>query len=174
MGDASVLVPKLNQDAACMCVPDIASPPAAGQPALLGVFDGHGPSGGDVACFAASRLAPSVMGAEVVDVLAAKPQAVLGEAVTACDDELEETLGVQAQRSGTTAVLALLLERQVVVATTGDSRCVLAQERSDGGLAPLELSPTHSPDEPEVPRPLPGPLCRYRLLPNDDLVPSGP
>lgn len=92
---------------------------------LLGVFDGHG--GDYVAKQAARIIKPmfllALRGADIHN-----PNAV-AEAITKAfmllDDNLRKLCSAIGDRSGATAIVAIIMDTYIIVANAGDSRCVL-------------------------------------------------
>ena len=112
---------------------------------LLGLFDGHGAAGGELAQLIADRL-PAALFAD--GSLGDAPHAALRKAVLSTDAQLAQQW--RRRRTPRAApLLALFVETRLVVATVGDSRCVLAIGDALGGLHAVLLSLLHAPDQPE-------------------------
>ncbi|CAN6569621.1 unnamed protein product [Malus baccata var. baccata] len=111
-----------------------------GKSDFYGVYDGHG--GADVAGACRDRMHEVV--AEVVEMEGTKGDAIdWATVMEGCFEKMDvEVSDIAAARTvGATAVVALVMEEQVVVANCGDSRAVLSR----GGVA-LALSNDHKPD----------------------------
>jgi serine/threonine protein phosphatase PrpC len=113
---------------------------------LLSVFDGHGGRG--MADFAASRLLAAVTATREWAAAAAAGfcddgavAAALRAGFADCDAAAYAALAGAGDRSGSTAIVALVSPRRVFVANCGDSRAVLV--RAAGAEA---LSTDHKPD----------------------------
>ena len=160
----SELVPKSNQDTACLVADAAGETPHA---RLLGVFDGHGNSGADVSAFVSEAFAGCLLAPDMIASLNDDEAAsAIAQAALDVDARLAEDMPSEASSSGSTAVVAVCLQTKIHVATVGDSRCVLGQHatggNSDGGggesgyagagsasgLVASILSPLHAPDEP--------------------------
>lgn len=111
--------------------------------AVFGVFDGHG--GKEVAQFVEKKY---------VDVLKKLPEykqgnyeAALRKAFIQLDEMMnsdkgsKDTITQYSQGTGCTACVALLTEKTIYCANSGDSRCVLAR-----GTNAIEMSEDHKPD----------------------------
>lgn len=118
---------------------------------FAGVFDGHGPYGRSAAKFASTRL-PQLLAAKAGGAgserrrLRALREAFLEVNSAMCD---MAQAGFDAALSGTTACCVLLVGRKVLVASTGDSRCVVARRRPGGGLEVVPLTWDAKPSLPE-------------------------
>ena len=113
---------------------------------LLSVFDGHGGRG--MADFAASRLLAAVTATREWAAAGAAGfcddgavAAALRAGFADCDAAAYAALGGASDRSGSTAIVALVSTRRIFVANCGDSRAVLV--RAVGVEA---LSTDHKPD----------------------------
>jgi len=132
-------VPKTNQDSYCISIR------VGGHRTvhLFGVFDGHGKNGHLVSGLVKERL-PTLMTQELTkllpDSLLFKSQRRLSSSnreelprmamlmknvVSALETEVFSHPDIDADMSGTTAVIVLLLGRHMFVANVGDSRCVM-------------------------------------------------
>jgi len=128
---------KRNQDAwvaveSFMCDPGMC---------LLGVFDGHGASGGDVSNFLVGALPVAL--AEALERAASRSQA-WAQAFQSCQTELKRHPRINANMSGSTAVVVLVDGPDLTVANLGDSRCILG-----GAGGAQALSRDHTPEVPE-------------------------
>lgn len=118
---------------------------------FLAVLDGHGGRG--TADFAASRLLPSIMATrEWVEAAASGFSndgvvlSALRAGFTACDAAAYAALrATSEERSGSTAIAALVSPSRIFVANCGDSRALLVREV---GASTIALSMDHKPDAP--------------------------
>jgi hypothetical protein len=99
---------------------------------FAGVFDGHGPYGRAAAKFASTRL-PQLLAAKAGAGAASERKRLraMREAfleVHAAMQDISQA-GFDASLSGTTACCVLVVGRKVLVASTGDSRCVVARRK---------------------------------------------
>lgn len=97
---------------------------------LLGVFDGHG-SEGHKAAKAAKLEFSKVLGSRV-DVLAEDPLAALKSAFHTVNESLLNDQSFDSYLSGTTAVVAFIVENILYVAHVGDSRLVIIKKGEEG------------------------------------------
>jgi protein phosphatase 1L len=102
---------------------------------VLGVFDGHGKFGDKVSTFVCDTL-PDLLKNEPIT------KALFEDANEALQDELETK--DYAWGSGTTSVVAVLQDDQLIVANTGDSRLLVGRN----GVA-LFSTKDHKPNNPE-------------------------
>lgn len=65
------------------------------------------------------------------------------------DEELKEEQTVEPLYAGTTACVALLRNKKLIVSNAGDSRAVLARQKKGGCWETIELSEDQNPDSPE-------------------------
>lgn len=96
---------------------------------LLAVFDGHG-SEGHKAAKAAKKEFPIVL-ESLSDKLLEDPQAALKSAFHTVNETLSNDPSWDSYLSGTTAVLALIIDNVLHVAHVGDSRLVLIKQDDD-------------------------------------------
>ncbi|CAK0911614.1 unnamed protein product, partial [Prorocentrum cordatum] len=125
-----------NQDDFCILVVDGVS--------ILGIFDGHGPHGHDIANFVQQHLPKSfIQHANFCD----EPEKALMAAFPAthqlCVDSQTECR-FDTALSGTTATLAMLREGRVYLGHVGDCRAVLARRRGSD-LVAEDLTVDHKP-----------------------------
>ena len=115
---------------------------------LFAVFDGHGSNGHDVAQW--------VRDAMPVDLLAhaalrSNPSGALFDCHAAMQKRLKTALGTKkCSLSGTTATVAIVRGRKLIVASVGDSCAYLGRVTKTGGTVHIEairLSVDHKPDE---------------------------
>ena len=142
---------KINQDRGC-----IISPLQPDQPsetlvmALFCVYDGHGQFGDKVSEFVAQLVVTKV---EAHPALCSDPAKALIDAFDSVDADLLKNQSIDAQLSGTTAVVSLFVydaatdKTTIFTANAGDSRSVLAQQTPKGVKA-VDLSEDQKPDTP--------------------------
>jgi len=107
------------------------------------VMDGHGVAGRLASSFVKTNLSTNLAKS---DRLETDPKGVLRQAFFAAHTDLQNSR-VDCTCSGTTCVLAYILDGKIVVANAGDSRCVLAQ-RDGTGFKHKDLSEDHKPELP--------------------------
>jgi len=132
-------VSKINQDRALAIYPyhdDKAT-------ALFGVFDGHGRVGEQVSQYVIENL-PGVLNEN--EHLDTNPGMAMREAFVNVDTTLADH--VDASVSGTTAVACLIRGNHIWLANSGDSRAVIARQKSSKGnaLKSVDLTRDHKPD----------------------------
>ncbi|KAI3437721.1 hypothetical protein D9Q98_000169 [Chlorella vulgaris] len=119
---------------------------------FAGVFDGHGPYGRNAAKFASTRL-PQLLAAKLATARSERKRlAALRSAFLEVNASMreEQAAGFDASLSGTTACCALLVGRRVLVASSGDSRCLVARrDPSTGELEVLPLTWDAKPSQPD-------------------------
>ena len=135
---------KVNQDRGCVVQPYGGDRKCA----LFAVFDGHGSRGEVVAQFCMNF---------VKERLAAHPtfasdlERALVDTFEACDAAMDARWAAEEKpphvSSGTTAVVAVLRGNLLVVASVGDSRCVVATSDGDD-LSGISLTTDHDPSLP--------------------------
>jgi len=122
---------------------------------LLGVFDGHGQDGGTVSQYIAANLPPKI--ANIEDTLqraGTMAELALGpltDVFMECHRELcDPSSGVSAFISGSTGLTVCVISdpnsKRLIVANTGDCRCVLASKGWGGKLSATQLSQDQNPD----------------------------
>jgi len=118
-----------------------------GSKCFVGVFDGHGERGARLSNFARHHMTQSLFGHQK---LHTDPRSAL-EGAYAYTHKQIETLGPEAQLSGTTAVSAYKHRDKLFVANLGDSRAVLGRCSSSCGdkLQAIDLSSDQKPDRPD-------------------------
>jgi len=111
---------------------------------MLAVFDGHGDYGHEVSDFVAFTLPREYELRPPGDV-----EHRLCCAATATERKMREKFPTAADKSGTTAVAAVLSPTGLTVACVGDSRCVLGRSLPCGGweAVPLTIDQTGSLEE---------------------------
>jgi len=124
----------VNQDATCACAgedcesnADIAAGSLRDGSLFMGVFDGHGKSGHEVASVCARRL-PEHLVLSAGGPLS-NPQRSLEAAFRKTDDDIYQSLGSAIDYSGSTGVVVLMdpSKRMLHVGNVGDSRAVIGQ-----------------------------------------------
>ena len=113
-----------------------------GEYTILSVFDGHGPSGHIVSEFVNTHLPDLVQSKLTPGLEAPAIQTILTESFASCAKAVRTTPG--ANTSGTTAVVAVITPRNIVVANLGDSPALLFGK--DGTL--IAHSNDHDYDNP--------------------------
>jgi serine/threonine protein phosphatase PrpC len=114
---------------------------------LLGVCDGHG-DGGEVSEFVATNVVPILRknientsaGGSIVDM---SSEEYWSNIWTATSIEVDAKLKLEKLDGGSTACFALISKDFIVVANTGDSRCILVKE--EDGVKPLSFD--HKPED---------------------------
>lgn len=127
---------------------------------FAGVFDGHGPYGRAAAKFASTHL-PQLLAAKTGSagshsssggrLSERKRLRAMREAFLEVNSAMRDVgqAGFDASLSGTTACCALVVGRKVLVASTGDSRCVVARRGASGELEVVPLTWDAKPSLPE-------------------------
>ena len=106
---------------------------------VFGVFDGHG-DGGHASDYVAKNLLGKLTSRPgwASAYRARDPDLLASSIVSACYD-LDEGLRGDASRptrdGGTTAIIALVCDRHLIVANVGDSRCILLRKKRSRVLA---------------------------------------
>lgn len=121
---------------------------------FLSVFDGHGGRG--VADFVSTHLLPCIMETEAYNSAAAsgfEDDSLLFSSLRAgfnkCDADAYGASCTSGDRSGSTAIAALISPHRIIVANCGDSRAVLVRTTVGGGTTTITttaLSSDHKPD----------------------------
>ncbi|KAG8465260.1 hypothetical protein KFE25_002567 [Diacronema lutheri] len=132
---------KINQDRGAVCYPFADSDEIA----MFSVFDGHGVCGDKVSHFAMNTLQAIL---EDHPLLTDKPAQALKHSYLQCDSLLKQEPTIDAELSGTTAVVTVMIGSKLFVANAGDSRAVLARRSPSGGVIALDLSEDQKPDTP--------------------------
>lgn len=132
---------KINQDRGAVCFPFADRDDVA----MFSVFDGHGVCGDKVSHFAMNTV--QVLLEDHPDLLS-KPVQALKSAYVQCDGMLKQEASIDAELSGTTAVVTLMLGNTLWVANAGDSRAVLASRGAGGQLVATALTEDQKPDTP--------------------------
>jgi serine/threonine protein phosphatase PrpC len=123
---------------------------------LVGVFDGHGPCGQDVACTAQNFLSSSM----VAEQIRQAPESGFVQCFLDCQRFLEHTYTADRRQldcsiSGTTATLVMLMRQRILLAYVGDSRAILVHDGCSAKPC-IESSRHQGTDSPDV----------YQRLPN--------
>ncbi|GBG28152.1 Protein phosphatase, putative [Hondaea fermentalgiana] len=137
---------KPNQDSVVAFVVD-------GKPnqAVFGIFDGHGPYGEHASHFCRMELHKTIIAVyeEFGDDLT--PKDVLEHSIARMHESFISTdpgySGVDPNVSGTTLVVAMIVDSKMYVANVGDSRCILGEKASGNFLGSVvEMSDDHKPE----------------------------
>lgn len=143
---------KINQDRGCVIYPFGQEACPEFEQALFCVFDGHGACGDKVSQFTAEKV-PELL--EKHPKLKLNPATALEEAFVTVDRNLKEDATIDAELSGTTAVVVLLRKDAAkgtitaYTANAGDSRAVVATTGAGGKLEHVDLSEDQKPDTPD-------------------------
>ncbi|CAK9016188.1 unnamed protein product [Durusdinium trenchii] len=117
-----------------------------GTKSLVAVLDGHGEQGKRVSEFARSQLAKNLYASKD---LYTKPAVAMENSFAETQRSIERSHAIDAQRSGTTAVVCYRHRDHLVVANVGDSRAVLGRCSSREGdgrsLRAVDLSSDQRP-----------------------------
>jgi serine/threonine protein phosphatase PrpC len=114
---------------------------------FLGVFDGHGDSR-QVSSYVAKEVAKLVDQHMRENSITRPPWQELW---TSTCLEVDKMLGKTARPGGSTAVMALITQTEIVVVNVGDSRCILVQKGQGGDvIATNENDPPALVDEPNI------------------------
>ena len=159
---------KINQDRGCVIYPFGQEACPEFEQALFCVFDGHGACGDKVSQFTAEKV-PELL--EKHPKLKLNPATALEEAFVTVDRNLKEDATIDAELSGTTAVVVLLRKDAAkgtitaYTANAGDSRAVVATTGAGGKLGAPTAAGARARDSPRrdpPPRPAPHPAARPR------------
>jgi len=112
---------------------------------LLGVLDGHGEFGHEVAEFVKERL-PVLLNKQ--ENLKRDTPAAMRAAVAFLMAELKAS-SIDFTFSGSTAIFAIKNGGRLFVGNIGDSRCVLARKGKSGEIEALALSEDNKPENPD-------------------------
>ena len=159
---------KINQDRGCVCFPFGESPKYT--QALFCVYDGHGALGDKVSHFVMNEVQEML---EKHPQLDADPKTALKETFISVDDRLKKDKSIDAELSGTTAVVVLYRvmndnKKRVMLwsACCGDSRAVLGK-LVDGKETHYDLTEDQKPDTPAT-------LNPHRDVPRANASRKGP
>ncbi len=140
---------KINQDRGCVCYPFGPDTEGGDVMALFCVFDGHGANGDKVSHYAMNNVQYKL---EQHPDLMTDPAKALKDTYLAVDDELHKDPSVDAELSGTTAVVCLCKWNPanarvatLYVANAGDSRAIIANQKGTS----TDLSEDQKPDTPD-------------------------
>jgi serine/threonine protein phosphatase PrpC len=114
---------------------------------FFGVFDGHGPAGGQASQFVKRRLPQSWLEPD----LESDPFVAMNRGCITTNQELAAS-DVDVYVSGSTAITSMLRDNHLYIANVGDSRAVLgrASAASAGAaIKALDLSNDQKPDRPD-------------------------
>lgn len=138
--DEDNVIAKSNQDRGCVVYPFLGSSTCA----LLCVFDGHGEHGDAISNFAMVEMPKRL--AEHSDTHT-NPARALRETFVSINESLEDMPSNIPLCSGTTAVVILIRDGHMWIASCGDSRAILAVGGGEGGvLTAAPLTVDHNPD----------------------------
>lgn len=131
-----------NQDDFCLTLD--------GDTILLGVFDGHGPSGHDISHFVHRDLMQQIRSSTEYE---QRPIEALKKAFGATNENLKAYCGLESTNcdctvSGSTASVAMFRGNRLLVGHVGDSRIIMAT-REAGLLKAQSLTEDHKPMLPE-------------------------
>ncbi len=132
---------KINQDRGCVVQPYGEDP----RRALFAVYDGHGEHGQEVSQFAMEYIRDNL---HKHPSFSSDLPAALKTTFLACDLAMKKDPTVRCKHSGTTAVVAVLVDKTLTLASAGDSRAVLATKKGSKIIA-KDLTVDHNPDVPE-------------------------
>ncbi|KAJ1621784.1 phosphatase 2C-like domain-containing protein [Pavlovales sp. CCMP2436] len=132
---------KINQDRGAVCYPFADSERIV----MFSVFDGHGVNGDKVSHFVMNTLQAIL---EDHPLLLEKTGQALKHSYLQCDSLLKQEPTIDSELSGTTAVVAVMIENKLIVANAGDSRAVLARRTASGQIVAVDLSEDQKPDTP--------------------------
>lgn len=110
--------------------------------AYYGVYDGHGGK-------EAAELCEAILHKNIFSdaQYATDVEAALRSSFALTDAAILERSVAEQWKSGTTVVLGILMDSQLIIANTGDSEAVLGV-RTSAGYEPLVLSEKHKPSDP--------------------------
>lgn len=121
----------------------VTSASANGNKLLVGVFDGHGEKGKVMSEFARNAMSKSLFSHKD---LHSDPKMALESAYRDTQNMIEQTHGMAAAESGTTAVAAYQHRDRLLVANVGDSRAVLGRcDTARNGMKAVELTQDQKP-----------------------------
>lgn len=112
---------------------------------LVAVFDGHG---GDFVAKEAAKRIKSTLEDALRGVDSSDPNAIgeaMREAFMSLDKDLQELCSAKGDRSGATAIVAIITDTHIIVANAGDARGILMQ--GDNTVKPMSFD--HKPTNPE-------------------------
>lgn len=137
---------KVNQDR--ICITEL----SYNNILLYGVFDGHGVNGHLVSQYLVDTL-PNILSEQLrqYDVDDTTDHKIVEQCLVKSFELVNQLLidSVDCYYSGSTAVISLLLNNnKLIVANTGDSRCMIARRHKNNKLRALELSIDHKPEIP--------------------------
>lgn len=114
---------------------------------LLAVYDGHGLHGELVSEFASFTYV-DLLEADA-EALKADPVECMKRNMIKCDDLIRKKKNVPSQESGSTAIVALMTDTQIITACVGDSRCVKGTDEGGDKWTTTDLSEDQKPDDPK-------------------------
>ena len=129
---------------------------------LLAVYDGHGLHGELVSEFA-SYTYVDLLEADA-EALKADPSECMQRNMVKCDDIIRKKKNVPSQESGSTAIVALMSDTQIITACVGDSRCVKGTDEGGDKWTTTDLSEDQQPSTVRVARLAGGTAAHHGLL----------
>ncbi len=141
---SDTVVNKINQDRGCMVYPYGNSENRARQ-ALFAAFDGHGEVGELVSQYCMHEIQHRL---ELHPHFEDNIEKAFKEVFVEVDESLRGQDHIDANCSGTTAVVVLMRENRLWIANAGDSRAVVAKKNRDGLITAENLSEDQNPDHP--------------------------
>eukprot|EP00742_Colponemidia_sp_Colp-10_P002332 GILJ01002488.1.p1 GENE.GILJ01002488.1~~GILJ01002488.1.p1 ORF type:complete len:365 (-),score=51.72 GILJ01002488.1:87-1181(-) len=141
-----------------------------GKSAYCAVFDGHGKNGRLASNFAVENCHKYIQKSTHygTDMLKA-----ICEALKKTDTEMKRS-GIDVSFSGTTAVLAIMDHTELIVASVGDSRAILAQQTADNGLIATPLTIDQKPENPKERQRVIASGGRVEQMQDENGIPIGP
>lgn len=128
---------KINQDRGAVCHPFADDP----NKALFCVYDGHGVMGDKVSHYVMNKISEVLEDHPCLD---EDPETALKESFVAVDNSLRADPSINAELSGTTAVVVLMIGNELWIGNSGDSRAVICRNNEA-----VDLSIDQKPDSPE-------------------------
>ena len=129
---------KINQDKGFTTYPYNSNP----RYALLGVYDGHGEHGHKVSKFVLNEIENNL---ELHPAFESDTAKAFEEVFVAADEELRDAT-FSAEHSGTTAVIVLIKDSELIMANVGDSRAVLGRKCESGTTEAHDLTVDQNPN----------------------------
>lgn len=112
---------------------------------LIGVFDGHGPCGGEVSSFCRDNVSWILQDCRVEPPFGPATAPLISNSFLRLDKELRHN--IKTAHSGSTGVVALLANNMIVISHVGDSRmCVGQAAGPEGQVKVVQLTSDHKPE----------------------------